>query len=83
MNQSALNHLKSAIAHAIGPASAKRCVDLVFVSTQASKDLDPEAHILYQRVAAIRRIMAKDEDFTSIVVDILHHHEQYVKGKRV
>ena len=82
VNQSALKHLKSAIAYAIGPSSAKRCVDLVFASTQSAKDLDPEAHILFQRIAAIRRIMAKDAEFPSIVVDIIHHLELYIKGRR-
>ena len=59
VNKTALNALRSAIASAIGPASAKRNVNLVFTNTRCAKDLDPAAHILYLRVAGIRRIMAK------------------------
>ena len=62
VNKTALNSLRSAIAFAIGPASAKRCVNLVFTNSRCAKDLDPAAHILYLRVAGIRRIMAKHSE---------------------
>ena len=56
---SALRSLRSAIAFAIGPSSSKRNVDLTFECTSCAKDLDPIAHILYERIAALRRMMAK------------------------
>ena len=59
VNKSAINGLRSAIAFAIGPASAKRNVNLVYTNSKSAKDLDPASHILYLRVAGIRRIMAK------------------------
>ena len=61
INKAAMKSLRSAIAFAIGPSSGKRNVDLVFNSTNTSKDLDPMAHILYQRIAALRRTMSKHE----------------------
>ena len=59
INRAAMQSLRSAIADAVGPASAKRSVDLVFNTTNTGKDLDPEVHSLYLRAANLRRIMAK------------------------
>ena len=59
INNHSMNALRSAIADAIGPQSAKRSLDLVFATTCTSKTLDPNAHVLYQRVAGLRRMMAK------------------------
>ena len=59
VNASVLQRLRAAIASAIGPASRKRSVNLTFCFTNSSKDLDPVAHILYNRVAGLRRLMAK------------------------
>ena len=62
VNQAALHRLRTAIAKAIGPASAKRNIDIVFANARASKDLDPETHILFNRVVALRRMMAKHKN---------------------
>ena len=58
VNIAALQSLRSAIASAIGPSSSKRNVDLLFDCRSCTKDLDPIAHILYERIAALRRMMA-------------------------
>ena len=59
VNKAVLQRLRSAIARAIGPASHKRNINLTFSFTNSSKDLDPVAHIIYNRVVGLRRIMAK------------------------
>ena len=60
VNAQVLQTLRSAIARAIGPASGKRTADMAFACGIAAKDLDPLVHILYLRIAAIRRTMAKN-----------------------
>ena len=59
VNEPVLQRLRSAIASAIGPASHKRNVNLTFCFTGTAKDLDPAFHIVYNRAAAIRRVLAK------------------------
>jgi len=59
INQDVMNRLRSAIASAIGPSSHKRNANLSFCFNNSSKDLDPIVHILYNRMASIRRMMAK------------------------
>ena len=59
INKGAMQELRSAIASAIGPASAKRSIDLVFNTICTAKDLDPLVHSLYLRTANLCRIMAK------------------------
>ena len=59
VNASVLGKLRTTIAHAIGPHSSRRSIDLVFAFFSTSKDLDPESYILYHRTAAIRRHVAK------------------------
>jgi ribonuclease HI len=67
INQSALQALRSAIADAVGPKSVRRCVDATFVFTSCAKDLDPLTHILYNRIASLRRLMAKHPECTEHV----------------
>ena len=55
VNKSVLQDFRVAIAKVIGPASYRRCVDLTYVFCGTAKDLDPEVHITYNRVAALRR----------------------------
>ena len=62
INKGAMQELRSAVASAIGPASAKRSIDLTFNTTSTAKDLDPLVHSLYLRAANLRRIMAKSKD---------------------
>ena len=62
INKGAMQELRSAVASAIGPASAKRSIDLTFSTTSTAKDLDPLVHSLYLRAANLRRIMAKSKD---------------------
>ena len=59
VSQTELQHLRSAIADAIGPKSVRRCIDTTFAYTACSKDLDPSTHIMYNRVAKIRRLMSE------------------------
>lgn len=60
INKQVLQELRVAIAKVIGPASHRRCVDLTFAFCGTSKDLDPEIHIIYNRVAALRRSAATE-----------------------
>ncbi len=75
INCSMLQNLRSTIATAIGPKSARRCVDLTFAFTASAKDLDPSTHVLYNRVAALRRICAKIHGCDHLISTIimLHH----------
>ena len=59
INKEVMNRLRAAIASAIGPRSRKRSVDLTFCFCNSAKDLDPKVHLLYNRLAGIRRMMAK------------------------
>lgn len=59
VNKAVLQRLRAAIARAIGPASHKRSVNLAYAFTSSSKDLDPVAHVLYNRIIGLRRLMAK------------------------
>ena len=77
INKGAMQELRSAIASAVGPASAKRSVDLVFNTTNTAKDLDPNAHSLYLRAANLRRIMAKNATAQNQVWRILAAYNQY------
>ena len=77
INKGAMQELRSAIATATGPASAKRSVDLVFNTTSTAKDLDPKAHCLYLRAANLRRIMAKNANAQQQVWEILKAYNQY------
>ena len=76
VNKGALQSLRSAIADAIGPSSAKRNVNLVFECTKSSRDLDPQAHILYLRVASLRRMMAKHKDKQGQIRLIIRKYNQ-------
>ena len=67
ISSSGLATLRSAIADAIGPSSAKRSVDMVFSCTKCANDLDPANYVLYNRAAALRRIMAKRDDQSDVV----------------
>merc|ERR1711965_458425 len=77
INKAAMQELRSAIASAIGPASAKRSVDMVFNTTSTAKDLDSKAHCLYLRAANLRRIMAKNVNAQNQVWKILEAYNQY------
>ena len=55
VNRTVLNSLRVGIARCIGPRSKRRCVDLTFAFSGAAKDLDPEIHIIFGRIAALRR----------------------------
>jgi ribonuclease HI len=84
--ESTLQSLRTAIARAIGPHSAKRSLDLTFSLTCASKDLDPETYILYNRIAAIRReIVKRPESKKRLIQNITLYHnmmdsEETVQG---
>ena len=58
-NHVLLERLRSTIADIVGPNSARRSVDLTPAFTASVKDLDPQAHIVYNSISAIRRLMAK------------------------
>ena len=58
VNKTVLQELRVAIAKVIGPASHRRCVDLTYVFCGTAKDLDPEVHITFNRIAALRRSAA-------------------------
>ena len=55
VNKGSPKQFRSAIANVIGPASHRRCVDLTYVFSGAAKDLDPQVHTTYNRIAALRR----------------------------
>jgi len=72
-----MEDLRSAIASAIGPASAKRSIDLVYNTTCTAKDLDPLVHSLYLRTANLRRIMAKSANAHDQVWQIIAAYNQH------
>ena len=74
VNQSALNTLRTAIANAIGPKSARANPDMVFNCTSCSGDLDPVVYILVERVTALKRVMAKFPDTMQMIIDIIHNY---------
>jgi hypothetical protein len=59
INQAVFEHLRSAIAKALGPRSAKRNVNLTYEFLPGSTDLDPLYYSLQSRVLGMRRIIAK------------------------
>ena len=59
INDAVFQRMRSAIAEAIGPRSAKACTDLVFEFSTTSKDIDPAVHVLYNRTSALRRVVTK------------------------
>ena len=61
INTSAFNKLITAIVAAIEPHSTRRSTDFVFLFTSTAKDLDPESYVLYNRVVALRRQVAKKQ----------------------
>jgi ribonuclease HI len=67
INEQVFQQLRAAIAKAVGPASARRSVDMVFNTTCCAKDLDPESHVLYLRVAAIRRAVTQDASCLQLI----------------
>ena len=77
INEAVFEQLKAAIAKVIGPKSAKASTDIVFEFNITSTDLDPSVHVLYLRVASIRRIIAKHDGaqtmIARIIVDYLSH----------
>ena len=72
----ALAKLRSAMATALGPKSKKRNVDLAFELTDSSKDLDPWAHIIYNRVCNVRRALAKNDTYKDIVAAIICKYDE-------
>jgi ribonuclease HI len=79
--KTALHALRSAIADIIGPSSSKRSVNLTFDCTCCSKDLDPIAHILYLRVSALRRTIAKNPAKRSSMELIIKSYKNNMKIK--
>jgi len=59
INKGAMKQFRAAIARAIRPQSAKRSTDMTYTFTSCAKVLDPDSHVLYNRVASLRRIIAK------------------------
>jgi len=75
VNEAVFQQLRATIAEVIGPRSAKTCNDLVFVFTDSAKDLDPSAHLLYNRVSAIRRVVTKYKGYHAYVTCLLHEFD--------
>ena len=80
VNKQALGQLRSAVATAIGNKSAKRSVDLTFACSECAKDLDPNAHILYNRVAGIRRLLFNHNKM-GMVKSLIRKHNSYTATK--
>jgi ribonuclease HI len=73
----AFQNLRSAIIQTIGAHSARRNVDATFTFTGCNKDLDPWTYVLYNRVAGIRRILAKHPDcYKSVRLAIMHQNSR-------
>jgi ribonuclease HI len=81
--KTALAHLRSVIADVVGPKSAKRNVNIVFDCVNASKELDPVAHIVYLRLVAIRRAVVKHRGKKGLMGLIIKRYAQYKPKPKV
>ena len=54
--------------------SSETCNDLVFEFSYSSKDLDPCAHLLYNRVAAVRRVVTKYKGYHTHVSSLINEY---------
>ena len=75
--------LRTNIAKAIGPRSAKRSVNLTFDLAGVSKELDPYANMVYNRAAEMRRAMAKHEGKKGLVTLIIKRHLAWKEATQV
>ena len=75
VSSKAMAGLRSAIAGTIGPSSHKKNVNLVFDCVSSSKDLDPLCHVLYMRIAGLRRMMAKHKGLQARIRLIIRRYK--------
>ena len=51
--------LRTAIADAVGPSSARRCLAMVFMYNSRTADIDPQIRQVVRKVQLLRRVTAK------------------------
>ena len=79
----ALTAFRSAVASVIGSGSARRSIDATFAYASSSKDLDPQTHLLFNIIASLRRLAAKQPHSKQIMEQLLRIYRLHGTGHGV